>query len=167
MTKIHKRLSDAPGRPVISNCGRPTEKVSEYLDHILKIIMPESWSYVKDYGDFLEKIENIGKIPEGAILVTADVVGLYPGIPHGVGLEGLRKKLNERETPRVPFEELIKMADFVLKNNFFEFNGEVKRQKSGTTIGTNAGICLHFYECSRKRIPYEPVFTTFFMAPLY
>ena len=56
MTKIHKRLSDAPGRPVISNCGRPTEKVSEYLDHILKIIMPESWSYVKDYGDFLEKI---------------------------------------------------------------------------------------------------------------
>ena len=28
------------------------------------------------------------------------------------------------------------MADFVLKNNFFEFNGEVKRQKSGTAIGT-------------------------------
>ena len=28
------------------------------------------------------------------------------------------------------------MAKFVLRNNFFEFNGEVKRQKSGTTIGT-------------------------------
>ena len=28
------------------------------------------------------------------------------------------------------------MADFILKNNFFEFNGEVKRQKSGTAIGT-------------------------------
>ena len=28
------------------------------------------------------------------------------------------------------------MADFVLKNNFFEFNGEVKRQKSETAIGT-------------------------------
>ena len=25
-----------PGRPVISNCGTPTEKISEYLDHILK-----------------------------------------------------------------------------------------------------------------------------------
>ena len=167
MTKIHKRLSDAPGRPVISNCGRHTEKVSEYLNHILKIIMPESWFCVKDSGDFLEKIESIGKIPEGAVLVTADVVGLYPSIPHGVGLEGLRKRVNERETPRVPFEELIKMADFVLKNKFFEFNGEVKRQKSGTTIGTNPCICLHFYECSRKRIPYKPVFTTSFMAPLY
>ena len=28
------------------------------------------------------------------------------------------------------------MADFALNNNFFEFNGEVKRQKSGTAIGT-------------------------------
>ena len=28
------------------------------------------------------------------------------------------------------------MADFVLKNNFSEFNGEVKRHKSGTAIGT-------------------------------
>ena len=28
------------------------------------------------------------------------------------------------------------MADFVLKNNFSEFNGELKRQKSGTVIGT-------------------------------
>ena len=28
------------------------------------------------------------------------------------------------------------MAEFFLKNNFFEFNGEVKREKSGTAIGT-------------------------------
>ena len=28
------------------------------------------------------------------------------------------------------------MAEFVLKNNFFEFNDGVKRQKSGTAIGT-------------------------------
>ena len=28
------------------------------------------------------------------------------------------------------------MVGFVQKNNFFEFNGEVKWQKSGTAIGT-------------------------------
>ena len=28
------------------------------------------------------------------------------------------------------------MAAFVLKNNYFEFNGEVKHQISGTPIGT-------------------------------
>ena len=29
------------------------------------------------------------------------------------------------------------MAAFVLKNNYFEFNGEVKHQISGNAIGTN------------------------------
>ena len=28
LPKIHKRLKNVPGRPVISNCGTPTEKVS-------------------------------------------------------------------------------------------------------------------------------------------
>ena len=98
--------------------------------------MQDSWSYIKDSGDFLKKIKNIGKIPEGAILVTADVIGLYPSISHEAGLEALRKRLNERDSPKVPTEDIVRMADFVLKNNFFEFNGEVKRQKSGTAIGT-------------------------------
>ena len=34
---------------------------------------------------FLKKIKNIDKVPEGAMLVTADVVGLCPNIPHGAG----------------------------------------------------------------------------------
>ena len=119
LPKIHKRLSAILGRPVISNSGMPTKKVAEYLDHILKAIMQEGWCYVKDVAGIRKKIGNIGKIAEGAILVTADAVGLYPKIPHGAGLEVLIKRLHERETPRVPAEELIKMADFVLKKKFF------------------------------------------------
>ena len=30
LPKIHKRLHNVPGRPVISNCGTPTEKCSKY-----------------------------------------------------------------------------------------------------------------------------------------
>ena len=37
--KIHKGLSNVPGCPVISTCGAPTEKVSEFLDHQLQPIM--------------------------------------------------------------------------------------------------------------------------------
>ena len=51
--------------------------------------MQDSWSYIKDSGGFLNKIKNIGKIPEGGILVTADIIGLYPSISHGSGLEAL------------------------------------------------------------------------------
>ena len=31
---------------------------------------------------------------------------------------------------------MIRIADFVLKNNYFEFNGQIKQQISGTAIGT-------------------------------
>ena len=32
---------------------------------------------------------------------------------------------------------MIKVAEFVLKNNLFEFNSKFYKQISGTTIGTN------------------------------
>ena len=80
-----------PGRPVISNCGTPTEKILEFLDMQLKPIIQKSWFYIKDSGDFIRKIKNLTDIPEGAILVTADVVSLYPSISHQAGLEALKK----------------------------------------------------------------------------
>ena len=85
LPKIRKRLSDVPGRPVIPNCGMPTEKVSEYLDDHLKPVMQKGKLYIRDSGNFLEKIKNVSTLPENTILVTADVVGLYPSIPHQVG----------------------------------------------------------------------------------
>ena len=41
--------------------------------------------YSKDSNDFKSKIKNIS-IPNDALLVTANVVGLYPSIPHEAGL---------------------------------------------------------------------------------
>ena len=86
LPKIHKRLANVPGRPVISNCRTPTEKVSEYLDFLLKNVTQDGWSYLKDTGDFLKKIKYLGKIPEVAIPVTADVAGLYPNISHHLSM---------------------------------------------------------------------------------
>ena len=125
-----------PGRPVISNFGTPTEKISEFLDTQLKPIMQKSWSYIKDSGDFIRKIKNLTDISEGAILVTADVVSLYPSIPHQAGLEALKKVLDERENKFISTDDIVKMAEFVLKNNYFQFNDKVKQQISGTAIGT-------------------------------
>ena len=91
---------------------------------------------MKDTGDFLDKIKHLGRIPENSFLVTADVVGLYPSIPHVAGLEALYEKLEERSNKKVSSADLVDMAEFVLKNNFFEFDSNVKQQISGTAIGT-------------------------------
>ena len=63
-------------------------------------------------------------------------MGLYPSILHEAGLEALVKALNNCTNKNVSTEDLVKMAKFVLKNNYFEFNGKVKQQISGTAIGT-------------------------------
>ena len=84
--------------------------------------MKQGESYVKDTGDFLEKLKRVGEIPKGAILVTVDVVGLYSSIPHDRGLEVLRKQYSKFKDKIVPTEDIIKIADFVLKNNRFEFD---------------------------------------------
>ena len=112
LPKIHKRLENVPGRPVISNCGAPTEKASEFLNFHLKSIMQNGASYYKDSNNFKSKIKNIN-IPHDALLVTADVVGLYPNIPHEVGLSALREALDKRTRKEIPTENRIKMAEFV------------------------------------------------------
>ena len=97
LPKIHKRLHNVPGRPVISNCGNPTEKRSECLDYHLKPIMQKGWSYIKDSGDFINKTKSLSTILDNAILDTADVVGLYPNIPHEAGLRALRETLDKQD----------------------------------------------------------------------
>ena len=82
LPKMHKRLSNVLGRTVISSCGTPIEKVLEFLDHNLQPVMKEEKSYIKDTDDFLDKLKDFVEIPEGAILVTADVVRLYPSLPY-------------------------------------------------------------------------------------
>ena len=64
------------------------EKVCEYLDHTHKPIMHDSWSYVKDSGDFFKKLkilEKFHKEPSWSQQMLLD----YPNIIPGEGLETL------------------------------------------------------------------------------
>ena len=37
---------------------------------------------------------------------------------------------------KISSSDLVTMAEFVLKNNYFKFHSKVKKQISGTSIGT-------------------------------
>ena len=74
-----------------------------------------------DSRGFIKKINNLGSIPENTILLTADVVSLCASILHVVGLRALKETLDKRDGKTILTEKLLKMAEFVLKNNYFEF----------------------------------------------
>ena len=44
LLKIYKHLHNVRGRPVISNCGTPAERASEFLGFHLKPLMQSGWS---------------------------------------------------------------------------------------------------------------------------
>ena len=96
-------------------------------------------SYIKDSNDFMNKVKNID-IRNDALQVTANVVGLYRSIPHEVGFGALRNASEKRNFKKIPTENLIKMAEFDLKNNYFESDNSVFQQISGTDIGTKLKI---------------------------
>ena len=111
-------LSNVPDRSVVSKCETPTEKVLEFLDFHLKPVMQSSESYIKDSGDFIRKIKDTESILSNAILIKAEVVGLYPSIPHNAGIKALKNILDKRKNQNVSTADLIKMSEFILRNNF-------------------------------------------------
>ena len=93
-------------------------------------------SYIKDSRHFLEKIRTSGCIRDKAILVTADVVGLYLSISHQASLISPKEARDKRLLKKIPTDNLIEMAEFLLSNNRFEFNSDTFQQISGTAAGT-------------------------------
>ena len=98
--------------------------------------MQEGAFYIKDTTDFQDKIKNLS-VPKDVFLVTADVLSLYSNIPHEAGLKSLKEALDRRREKKATAEDLVKMAEFVLrKKNYFEFDRSVYQQVSDTAIGT-------------------------------
>ena len=106
LLKIHIRLSEVPGKPVIPNCSTPTEKLSQFSDGELKMVLQEGCLYIKDSVGFIKKLKNIDHIPPDTIMVKVDVVGLYPSKSHVAGLEILRKALDNQVDKKIPTDNL-------------------------------------------------------------
>ena len=135
LSKFHKRQHDVPGRPVISNCVYYTEKISSFLDYHLQLQAQKVKSYIKNTNHFLSKLKSLGKLPQGAILCTIDVVSLYPNIPHSEGLNSLRRYLKLRDNKLILSDTLLELAEIMLRNNIFEFDEKTFKQVRRTATG--------------------------------
>ena len=90
-----------PRRLVILNFGTPTEKVPEFLDHLLQKIMKERKSHIKDTTDFLDKLNDLGQMSEVALLL------LYPSIPNAEYLKVLPKQYEKFLQKKVHTEDIV------------------------------------------------------------
>ena len=150
LPKIHKQ--DNPGRPIISGCGGPTVKLSQYADHLLKPLLKHIPSYVQDTTDFLRRIFSLNQdLPDNIILITLDVKSLYTNIPNDQGIQACVDMLNENNiiTPEIT-QSVIDILSLILNKNTFTFNNEHFLQIHGTAMGS----------------PMAPTYANIFMAIL-
>ena len=84
LPKIRKK--GIPGRPICSSVNHPTANISKFVDEQIKTYVLNTKSHIRDTQDLINKITQLGPIPEGDILVTIDVTSLYTNIPNHEGL---------------------------------------------------------------------------------
>ena len=125
------------GRPICGGPNAVTQGASKLLDKILSPLVPHLKSYIKDEWDF---VRTFPKKVEGSYkLLSCDVVSLYPSIPIDLGLEALEywiDRLACKIDRRFTKEFILKFAEFVLRNNYFDFEGKMYHQIIGTAMGS-------------------------------
>ena len=118
LTKIHK--PSPVGRPIVSGCDGPTEKLSSFVDKLLQPIAQQQKSYLKDTTDFVNFIENT-KVPADVILVSMDVTSLYTNIPQEEGIDTVCRayEIFYRNEPPIPTQLLKRALRLILQENSF------------------------------------------------
>uniref|UniRef100_A0A8C5WDY6 Reverse transcriptase domain-containing protein n=1 Tax=Leptobrachium leishanense TaxID=445787 RepID=A0A8C5WDY6_9ANUR len=136
LPKIHKNRTEPPGRPIVAGINSITSNLSEYVDKILQPIVKKIRSYTKDTMDMLQKLKE-AYWDRDCILVVCDVNALYSNIPHIKGVEIVKEQLclsKDLEDEQVDF--VMEGIQFILENNYFQFEEKFYLQTRGTAMGT-------------------------------
>lgn len=148
LPKMHK--TPIKGRPIIASRESLTYVTSQYLHNRLhpltkplsqKLDTTSICHSVHTFIEDLKKLYHRKTLPSNTRIITADVTSLYPSIPIDYGLSTLRHMLhrtNSFDPEEVEF--LMDLLEWVLTNNYFEFNGIVYRQLKGTAMGTPVAV---------------------------
>ena len=135
LPKIHKEGN--PGRPVVSSIDSHTSKISKYVDYHIQPIAKVIKSCVQDTSDFIEKINQVGTVPENTYLVSMDVRSLYTNIPNEEGIEALEESLDTCQSKTTTTKIITTLMWLILTLNNFIFNGLDYLQIKGCSMGSN------------------------------
>merc|ERR1712239_5813 len=94
------------------------ENISIFVEHYIKSYGTSHASYLQDTPDFLRFIDKINKettLPNDAMLVVIDVIGLYNNIPQDEGVNCVEKVLEQNPNSKVPNGLIGRLLELLLK----------------------------------------------------
>jgi hypothetical protein len=126
-------------RGIVSCSGTLTENIAIYVEHHIKNAGKSHSSYLEDTPDFLRHIEHLNNtqiIPDNAMLVVLDVIGLYDNIPPDEGVHCVGESLEKTGSLKVPVEFIMRILNIIQDYSVFEFDKQRYQQQFGTSMGS-------------------------------
>ena len=135
LTKTHK--------PMISGCYCSTERISAFVDRLIRPIAHKQDSYLKDTTDFLNFIEST-KLPKNTVLVSMNVTSLYTNTPHEEGVTTVCHGYEDfyGDNAPIPTKYLGELLYLILTETSFQFCGSNYLQTHETAKGTKIAVAF-------------------------
>ena len=95
LIKTHK--VNNPARVITSGCGTPTANLSLFVEKYCKVVVDSISCRVRDTSHMLGIIDSLNEkgILDGDMLVSFDIINMFPSIDNDTGVERVRCKLTE------------------------------------------------------------------------
>jgi hypothetical protein len=122
LIKIHKPV--IAGRPIVASYDSISYFASKYLDAVLQPFRKLLPSFLESSATLLPRLPT-GPLPPGYSLMTADIVSLYPSIPHEFGLKATNFMLRKLCHVMCPLpvtrrlQETNTLSEFPTRTNLF------------------------------------------------
>ena len=127
-----------PTSMVNCNCHAIAEQYPAKVQKYCKIAVESISCGVRDTSHMLEIIDDINEmgVLDEDMLVSFDIINMFPSIDNKTGVERVRSKLMEvLDRLGLPVECIIKALEICLTKNFSAYRGQYWLQKNGTAMG--------------------------------
>lgn len=144
-------------RPIVSNVGGPTDRISWFLNLILAQLFKFIPSHLPNTNAFLERLRNARELGEGMVLESFDVTSLYTNVSNRDAVQAVHEILIEQQGNinmyGLSIEHAIILLQECLNCNVFKWAGQYFKQIRGLAMGQRLAPALAVAFMSKIEAP--------------
>jgi hypothetical protein len=171
LCKLHK--SKFGIRPIINNCAHPTSQICKFIDLLIKPILVDTPSYLKDSQHLLQKCNNLEIENDRVFLYSMDFESLYTNIDKLDACNRITEYMTRFiDKDYIQPYALHTLLLIIFENNVFVYNNQFFVQINGLAMGCICGpsiaslyvyILENHWLCLNKPILYGRFIDDIFM----
>ncbi len=138
MTNVDK----LPLRPIVSNIGTATYKLSKYLAELLAPLGKSRYT-VSSTEEFVNKVKEM-RPRSNQTMISFDVVSLFTNVPLEKTIDIILRKVYQEKLvkTKIKWKDMKKLLYLCTKEGHFTFNGETYVQIDGVMMGSPLGSLI-------------------------